>query len=263
MTGGVKSALYAIAVFGFVTAAGLPLQAAEPSAIGIWRGTLTLDNARDKEPHIETKAALHLRGAGEASELFVDRLGRALPVGEVFRNPNGTTDIYAGAAPSIELRGIRFAKDRFDSAAIHENEARALWSGKASFARVKLLSAPSGKPKCDGAPASLGALCGAWSGISLRGQPKLLIVDSVTRNKQKIAWELKAKQVWGGESDLASAGMSFPYTIYITDEELPLAALFLRTTGRIAYRFDIGGDTLTGGSISDAADKTVYVRAGR
>ena len=112
-------------------------------------------------------------------------------------------------------------------------------------------------------PASLAALCGAWSGISLRGQPKLLVVEAVTHNKKKAAWELKVKQVWGGESDLASAGMSFPYTTYVADEELPLVSLGLRTTGKLAYRFEVSATTLIGGSISDAADRAVYTKATR
>ena len=100
-----------------------------------------------------------------------------------------------------------------------------------------------------------------WSGISLRGQPKLLIIDTITRNKQKIAWEVKAKQSWGGDSDLSSAGMSFPYTEYVTDEQLPLSTLPLRTTGKLSYRFEIDGpDRMTGGHIADAGDRTSYTR---
>lgn len=253
-----------LALAAFLTiVAGVPHGfAAESPLYGIWRGTIAVDNPRAAEPRIDTKAALHLRSDGP-SELYVERLGHALAVAEIFRNPSGTVDVYTGSVPVIELRNIKVAKDRFDAGAVYESDAGTVWQGKASFARVKPLSAPSGKPKCANAPASLAALCGAWSGISLRGQPKLLVVEAVTRNKGKAAWELKVKQVWGGESDLASAGMSFPYTTYVTDEELPLVSLGLRTTGKLAYRFEVGATTLVGGSITDAADRTVYTRATR
>jgi hypothetical protein len=120
------------------------------------------------------------------------------------------------------------------------------------------LSAPKVKPDCGTAPPSLAALCGVWSGISLRGQPKLLIIDAITRNKQKIAWEMKARQSWGGDSDLASAGMSFPYTEYVTDDQVPLTILPMHTTGKLSYRFDVSGDELIGGSLTDPGDRTTY-----
>ena len=108
-----------------VLAMTAPAPAAEDGLGGVWRGTLTLDNPRAKEPRIETKAALHLRDP-MPRELYVERLGRALPVAEFMRNANGTLDVYAGAG---ELRNIRLARDKFDGSAMLETDDGVVWQG--------------------------------------------------------------------------------------------------------------------------------------
>lgn len=249
----------------FVRAALLICLAAPAAAAefeeGVWRGTITAENPRAKESRIETWAAQHVSPAG--NQLFVEKLAKAVPVIELSNRSNGTFDITTGGTPAIELHAIRLSRDGFEATAVYENEISAPLSGRASFSKVRPLSPPSVRAKCDAAPATLSGLCGAWSGISLRGQPKLLVIDAITRNPQKIAWELKARQSWGGESDLASAGMSFPYTEYITADALPAGTLSLRTTGKLSYRFEFDGETLAGGHISDPADHTIYTRVKR
>lgn len=228
---------------------------------GVWRGTIDVENPRAKEARIETWAALHIGPTG--NQLFVEKIGKAVPVTQLSDNRNGSFDLTTGGTPVIELHGIRLNRDGFEATAVYENEISAPLSGRASFDRVRPLSPPSIRAKCDAAPAALSPLCGVWSGISLRGQPKLLVIDSIARNPQKVAWELKARQTWGGDSDLASAGMSFPYTEYITGDTLPGATLSLRTTGRLSYRFEFDGETLAGGHITKPADHTIYIRAKR
>ena len=115
--------------------------AADDPLYGIWRGTIAVDNPRATEPRIETKAALHMRSDGP-SELYVERLGHALVVADIFRNPSGTIDVYTAGAAIVELRNIKVAKDRFDAGAVYESDTGTVWQGKASFARVKPLSAP-------------------------------------------------------------------------------------------------------------------------
>ena len=225
---------------------------------GVWRGTIIAENPHAKVTRVETTAALHVTPAGR--QLFVEHIEKAVPVVELSDTGKGTFDLVTGGEPAIELRGIRLKRDGFDAAAVYENELRAPLSGRASFTRMRPLSPPSVRTDCASAPSSLSSLCGIWSGISLRGQPKLLIIDKITRNRQKIAWELKARQSWGGGDDLASAGMSFPYTEYIAEDYLPDASLPLRTTGKLAYRFGFDGTTLTGGHIGDPGDETIYVR---
>ena len=249
----------------FVRAALLICLAAPAAAAefeeGVWRGAINVENPRAKEARIETSAALHISAAG--NQLFVEKLGKAVPVVELSANRNGTFDLTTGGTPVIELRGIRLSRDGFEATAVYENEISAPLSGRASFSKVRPLSPPPVRAKCDAAPATLSGLCGVWSGISLRGQPKLLVIDAIVRNPQKVAWELKARQSWGGDSDLASAGMSFPYTEYITGDTLPGATLSLRTTGRLSYRFEFDGEMLAGGHIAEPADHTIYTRAKR
>ena len=251
----------ALLVFGLALPfASLTGHAAEMEQ-GVWRGTIEAENPRAAEPKIETKAALHIAPTG--NQLYLDTLAKALAVIKIAANRDGSFTITAGGPPTVELRNVRLSRSDIEALVVYENEAGATLSGRAALDRMSPMSPPSVRPDCGSAPANLAAFCGVWSGISLRGQPKLLIIDKITRNKQKIAWELKARQMWGGDSDLSSAGMSFPYTEYVTDEQLPLTTLPMRTTGKLAYRFELDGDTLTGGHITDAGDRTIYTRVKR
>ena len=232
---------------------------------GVWRGDFTVENGRAKDAKIETKAALHIGpndGSGGGNQLYLDHINKVLGVVAIDPMTDGSYEVTAsGDGLQISLRGLRVTRTRVEASVIYAPDVGAPLTGKASLDRMKPLSPPSLRANCGTAPDSLKSLCGVWSGISLRGQPKLLVIDTITRNKQKIAWELKAKQSWGGESDLASAGMSFPYTEYVTDEQLPLAILPLRTTGKLSYRFDLDdADHMTGGHIADPADRTIYTR---
>ncbi len=227
---------------------------------GVWRGALTVESARAKDSKIETRAALHIGPNG--NQLYLENINKALPVVAIDPAPDGSFEVTAsGEQLQVSLRGLRVTRGGVEASVIYAPDIGAPLTGKASLDRVKLMSPPSLRADCGAAPDSLKALCGVWSGISLRGQPKLLVIDTITRNKQKIAWELKAKQSWGGESDLASAGMSFPYTEYVTDEQLPLAILPMRTTGKLSYKFEMDdADHMTGGHITDLADRTTYTR---
>ena len=254
-------AVFAIAVFaGPTLAADL-----EP---GVWRGTLTVESPRAKESKIETKAALHLGpdiGNG-GNQLYLEHIKKVLPIVAIDPATDGSFEVTAsGEGMQVSLRGLRATRGGdLEASVIYEPDAGAPLIGKANLDRMKALSPPSLRANCGAAPDSLKSLCGVWSGISLRGQPKLLVIDTITRNKQKIAWEVKAKQSWGGESDLASAGMSFPYTEYVTDEQLPLAILPLRTTGKLSYKFEMDdADHMTGGHITDPADRTTYTRVSK
>ena len=234
---------------------------------GVWRGDFTVENARARDSKIETKAALHIGpndGSG-GNQLYLDHINKALAVVAIDAAKDGSFEVTAsGEALQVSLRGLRVTRGGIEASVIYAPDVGAPLTGKASLDRMKPLSPPSLRVNCGTAPDSLKSLCGVWSGISLRGQPKLLVIDTITRNKQKIAWELKAKQSWGGESDLASAGMSFPYTEYVTDEQVPLAVLPLRTTGKLSYRFEIDdADHMTGGHIADPADRTTYTRVKR
>jgi len=231
---------------------------------GVWRGSLTVESPRAKDSKIETKAALHIGPNG--NQLYLENINKALPVVAIDPNTDGSFEVTAsGEALQISLRALRVTRGGdLEAGVIYAPDIGAPLTGKASLDRMKPLSPPSLRANCATAPDSLKSLCGVWSGISLRGQPKLLVIDTITRNKQKIAWELKAKQSWGGESDLASAGMSFPYTEYVTDEQVPLAILPLRTTGKLSYKFDMDdADHMTGGHITDLADRTTYTRIKR
>lgn len=237
-----------------------PARAAELEA-GVWRGTLTAESARARDTKIETKAALHI--APNGNQLYLEHINKALPVVAIDAAADGSFEVTAsGESLQVSLRGLRVTRGGdVEAGVIYAPDVGAPLSGKASLDRMKPLSPPALRANCNTAPDSLKALCGVWSGISLRGQPKLLVIDTITRNKQKIAWELKAKQNWGGESDLASAGMSFPYTEYVTDEQLPLSVLPLRTTGKLSYKFEMDdADHMTGGHITDPADRTTYTR---
>jgi hypothetical protein len=238
-----------------------PALAADLQA-GVWRGTFRAENnATAKDYKIDTKIALHL--GPEGNQIFLENLNRAIPITQTSRNGDGTWHIVAAGDPHVELRRLRFDRTDATGNVYYDLGVGAPLSGQASLDRMEPMSPPSVRPDCGAAPPNLAAFCGAWSGISLRGQPKLLIIDKITRNKQKIAWEIKARQMWGGDSDLASAGMSFPYKEYVTDEQLPLTTLPLRTTGKLAYRFDISGDTITGGHITEPGDRTIYARVKR
>jgi hypothetical protein len=227
---------------------------------GVWRGTLTAENPRARDSKIETKAALHLGPDG--NQLYLENINKALPVVAIDPAKDGSFEVTAsGEALQVSLRGLRIARGDLQGGVIYAPDIGAPLTGQVSLDRMKPLSPPSLRANCGAAPETLKNLCGVWSGISLRGQPKLLVIETITRNKQKIAWELKAKQSWGGDSDLASAGMSFPYTEYVTDEQVPLAILPLRTTGKLSYRFEIDdADHMTGGHIADPADRTTYTR---
>ncbi|MCD6074493.1 MAG: hypothetical protein K0Q70_1376 [Rhodospirillales bacterium] len=227
---------------------------------GVWRGTLTAENSRARDSKIETKAALHLGPDG--NQLYLENINKALPVVAIDAAKDGSFEVTAsGEALQVSLRGLRLSRGDLEGGVIYAPDVGAPLTGQVSLDRMKPLSPPSLRANCGAAPETLKNLCGVWSGISLRGQPKLLVIETITRNKQKIAWELKAKQSWGGDSDLASAGMSFPYTEYVTDEQVPLAILPLRTTGKLSYRFEIDdADHMTGGHIADPADRTTYTR---
>ena len=247
--------LFAAAVLLFAA----PLHAAELEP-GVWRGDLAAENARSRDAKIDTKAALHLGPDG--NQLYLENINKALAIVAIDSAADGSFAMTAsGDALQVTLRGLRITRNGIEAGVIYAPDAGAPLTGKMNLDRMKPLSPPSIRANCGTAPDSLKSLCGVWSGISLRGQPKLLIIETVTRNRQKIAWEVKAKQSWGGDSDLSSAGMSFPYTEYVTDEQLPLAILPLRTTGRLSYRFDVDdADHMTGGHISDPADRTAYTR---
>jgi hypothetical protein len=227
---------------------------------GAWRGDLTVENSRGRESRIETKAAQHIGPDG--NQLYLENVSKALAVVAVQPGADGTFEVTAsGDGLQVSLRGLRVTRGGLDANVIYAPDGGAPLTGKASLDRMKPMSPPSFRGNCADAPADLKALCGVWSGISLRGQPKLLIIDTITRNKQRIAWEVKAKQSWGGDSDLSSAGMTFPYTEFVTDEQLPLSTLPLRTTGKLSYRFEVyGADQLSGGHITDAGDRTFYTR---
>jgi hypothetical protein len=228
---------------------------------GVWRGSLTAENPRAKESRIDTKAALHIGPDG--NQLYLEHVNKALSVVAIDETADGSFEVTAsGEAIQVSLRGLRITRGGdLEAGVIYAPDIGAPMTGRAALDRMKPLSPPSLRANCGTAPDSLKSLCGVWSGFSLRGQPKLLVIDTITRNKRKIAWELKAKQSWGGYSDLASAGMSFPYTEYVTDEQVPLAVLPLRTTGKLSYRFEIDdADHMTGGHIADPADRTTYTR---
>ena len=251
--------LFALLVLCLAGPATAPLWAAELEP-GVWRGDLVAENGRAKDSRIETKAALHIGPDGD--QLYLEHINKMLPVVAIEKTADGSFEATAsGEGLQVSLRGLRLARGDLEGGVIYAPDVGAPLTGHASLERMKPLSPPSFRANCGAAPDSLKSLCGVWSGISLRGQPKLLIIETVTRNKQKIAWEVKAKQSWGGGGDLASAGMSFPYTEYVTDEQLPLAVLPLRTTGRLSYRFEVDdANHMTGGHIGDPADRTIYTR---
>ena len=246
----------------FVWAAPVRSADLEP---GVWRGSFVVESARNKDSKIEAKAALHLGpsdGSGDGDQLYLDHINKALAVVSVQPTGDGTFEITAsGEGIEVTLRGLRVTRGGLEASAIYAPDIGAPLTGRASLDRVKPLSPPSFRANCGTAPETLKSICGVWSGISLRGQPKLLVIETIVRNRQKIAWEVKAKQSWGGNNDLSSAGMSFPYTEYVTDEQLPLVLLPLRTTGKLSYRFEVyGAEQLNGGHIADPADRTIYTR---
>ena len=160
---------------------------------GVWRGDVTVENSRGRESRIETKAALHISPDG--NQLYLENVNKALAVVAVQPAADATFEVTAsGEGMQVSLRGLRVTRGDIEANVIYAPDVGAPLSGKASLDRVKPMSAPSFRGSCKDAPADLQALCGVWSGISLRGQPKLLVIDTITRNKQKVAWEVKAKQ---------------------------------------------------------------------